>query len=176
MGNSFTAVFSPSKNGCHIGGVCEVVFLGSVCVTFLDRVGAGTWRLFHHDWGPAGGGQVNSVGDALDSSSRGSSNKLESREVSFGTEVLQSDATVLLLIKKVFASDLCTLVLVHPSGGWKWEHRWLPPMTCSASSRQRCTKTARYDYSFLRGPDCGEEQHFMCNVPYSPVKLAQVLS
>ena len=49
----------------------------------------------------------------------GRSNKLQPWEVSSGTPVLQSDATGLLLIKIFIQINLCALVLVYLSGGWK---------------------------------------------------------
>lgn len=49
----------------------------------------------------------------------GRRNKLQPWEVSSGTLVLQSDATGLLLIKIFIQINLCVLVLVYLSGGWK---------------------------------------------------------
>lgn len=49
----------------------------------------------------------------------GRRNKLQPWEVSSGTLVLQSDATGLLLNKIFIQINLCVLVLVYLSGGWK---------------------------------------------------------
>lgn len=96
-----------------------------------------------HYCGP-GGGQLTSAGSVMDPVP-GRSNKPSLGRSLSGTLVLQSDATGLLLIKNfIQILNLCTLVLVYLSGGWKVRAQMTASNDCSDSSPQCCKKTANF--------------------------------